>query len=175
MSYPTSAPQMPAYGQWPVESDPGDRAMRADIVAAVLLIVGGGAGIAQLWVPWLSGGGPSAGGWDVFRSLKAALKLQGSFPETVGAYAVLAVVVVGVAMVLLGALMLAPLDHRPPGVVAVVAGVVGVLCAVWWVFWHAGTGDIGSMFSSGGIGWYLFLGAGLVGLIGAIKALVSST
>jgi hypothetical protein len=166
---------MASYGQWPVASDPGDRAVRMDVTAAVLLIIGGAAGIAQLWVPWLSASGASATGWDVFQVLKAGLAAQGGVAPTLGAYAVLAVVVVGVAMVLLGVLMLMPLDHRPPGVVGVVAGLLGALCAVWWVFWHGGSQDIGSMFSTGWIGWYLFLGAGLVGLIGAIKALVSST
>jgi hypothetical protein len=175
MSYPTSTPQMPSYGQWPVMSDPGDRAVRSDVVAAVLLILGGGAGIAQLWVPWLRGAGGDAGGWDLFQSLKAALRVQGGVAPTLGAYAVLAVMVLGVALVLLGVLMLLPLDHRPPGVVAIVAALIAVLCAVWWVFWHGGTGDLGSLFSTGWIGWYLFLVSGLVALAGAVKGLVSST
>lgn len=175
MTYPTRPAQMSGPGSWPVESDPGDRAVRPDVLAAVLLVLGGAAGIAQLWVPWLRATGASAGGWDIFQVLKAGLTVQGGVAPTLGAYAVLAVAVVGVALVLLGVLVLLPIDHRPPAVVAVVAGVLGVLCAVWWVFWHGGDGDIGRLFSTGWIGWYLFLAAGLVGLIGAIRALVAST
>lgn len=173
MTYPTSPAPMPARGEWPVESDPGDRAIRADVVAAVLLIIGGGAGIAQLWVRWTDITGST--GWNLFQGLKLSIRGGAGFATTVGAYSVLAVVVLGVAMLLLGVLMLLPVDHRPPGVVAVVAGLLGVLCAVWWVFWHGGAGDIGSLFSAGWIGWYLFLVSGLIGLIGAIKALVAST
>ena len=175
MSYPISAPQVPAPGRWPVASDTEDRATRPDAVAAVLMILGGAAGIAQLWVPWLSDSGVGATGWDVFQSIKSGLSVQGGVAPTFGAYAVLAVVVLGVALVLLGVLMLVRLDHRPPGIVAMLAGLLGVLCAVWWVFWHGGAGDLGAMFSTGGVGWYLFLVSGLVGLIGAIKALVSAT
>ncbi len=175
MSYPISAPQAPGYGTWPVASDPGDRAVRADIAAAVLMFLGGAAGIAQLWVPWARGvlGSSTAyTGWDLFQGLKVSIRGGAGFSTVLGAYSVLAVVVLGVALVLLGVLTLLPLDHRPPGIVAVVAGLVGVLCAVWWVFWHLGAGDVGTMFSAGWIGWYLFLVSGLLGLIGAIKALV---
>jgi hypothetical protein len=175
MSYPISAPQVPAPGRWPVTSDSDDRATRPDVVAAVLMIVAGAAGIAQLWVPWLRDGAASATGWDVFQNLKQGLDVHRGFAPTIGAYAVLAVVVLGVALVLLGVLMLVRLDHRPPGIVAVLAGLLGVLCAVWWVFWHGGAGELGQMFSTGWIGWYLFLVSGLLGLVGAIKALVSST
>lgn len=175
MTYPTSPAA--TYGQWPVTSDPGDRATRADGLAATLLILGGAAGIAQLWVPWTRAvaGSPGHSGWDFFQALKLAVTGGAGFAATVGAYAILAVVVLGVAMVLLGVMMLLPLDHRPPGVVAVVAGVVAVLCALWWLFWHGGGGGIGTVFASATVGWYLFLLAGLVGTIGAIRALVGST
>lgn len=175
MTYPTSPAPMPTQAPWPVDSYPGDRAVRADIPAAVLLIVGGAAGIVQFWLPWRGASGGNGTGSDAFEALKAALRVHGSFTQTVGAYAILAVVVLGVALLLLGVLMLLPLDHRPPGVVAVVAAALAVLCAVWWVFWHSGSGDISSAFSTGWFGWYLFLASGVVGLAGAIKALVSST
>jgi hypothetical protein len=77
-------------------------------------------------------------------------------------------------MVLLGVLMLLPLDHRPAGIVAVVAGVIGVVCAVWWVFWGPVGDDLAERFRYAWIGWYMFLVAGIVGLIGAIKSLISA-
>ncbi|HET8588010.1 MAG TPA: hypothetical protein VFM01_00140 [Nakamurella sp.] len=175
MSYPSSPAPTQSYGNWPVNSYPRDRAVRADVVAAVLLIVGGGAGIAQLWVPWMNAGveNGTTTGWQFFQGIKRMMPGVG-FSYTFAAYAILAVAVVGVAMVLLGVLMLLPLDHRPAGIVAVVAGVIGVVCAVWWVFWGPVGDDLAERFRYAWIGWYLFLVAGIVGLIGAIKSLVSA-
>lgn len=174
MSYPTAG-QTPVYSNWPVSADPGARVVRADPVAAVLLIIGGGAGIAQLLVPWRTGVDiGSSTGWQLFQSIKQMLSSVG-FSYTFAAYAILAVAVVGVAMVLLGVMMLLPLDHRPAGIVGVVAAVIALVCAVWWVFWGPMGGDLASTFKDAGVGWYLFLVAGIIGVIGAIKSLVSSS
>lgn len=175
MAYPGSYPAS-SYGSWPVTSDTGSRAVRADIAAFILLLIGGGAGIVQLFVPWRSSSADSPGGytgWQFFRIIKPSLPALG-FSYTFAVYAILAVVVVGVAMVLLSTAMLAPIDHRPPGVVAAVAAVIALVCAIWWTFWgpSGGIDSIGDRFQGAGIGWYLFLAAGPVGLIGAIKSLV---
>lgn len=176
MSYPGSYPA-PSYGSWPVSSDTGGRAVRADVAAFILLLVGGAAGIGQLFVPWYASSADLPGrhaGWQIFQSVKQGIPGLG-FSYTFAAYAILAVAVVGVAMVLLGVAMLFPIDHRPLGVVAMVAAAIGLICAVWWAFWAppAGIHSIGERFADAGIGWYLFLTSGLVGLIGAIKSLVT--
>lgn len=173
MAYPNGPAQ--TYGNWPVGSDVGRRLLSADPVAAVLLILGGLACLVQLFVPWTrttadSGTGT---GWQLFQALKKQLPGLG-FSYTFAAYALIAVAVVGVAMVLLGGIMFAPIDHRPPGIVALLAAVIAIVCAGWWAFWGP-TGGISDMFSRAGVGWYLFIVGGVVGLIGAIKSLVSGT
>lgn len=172
MAYPSGPAQ--AYGNWPVSSDVGRRLLRADAVAGILLILGGLAGLVQLFVPWASAtpGGVFSTGWQKFQALKSALPGVG-FSYTFAAYALIAVAVVGVAMVLLGGVMFAPIDHRPPGIVALLAAVIAIVCAGWWVFWGP-AGSISELFSRAGVGWYLFIAGGVIGLFGAIKSLVSA-
>ncbi len=141
-----------------------------------MLIVGGGIGIAQLWLPWLAHGGVSTTGWDTFSELKAVLSSGGGAATAFGGYAILAVVVTGVASALLGIMMLLPLDHRPPAVIALVTALVALLCALYWLLWHGGSSTtLGDLFGAATVGWYLFLLSGLVALVGAAKALASST
>jgi hypothetical protein len=173
MAYPGSYPA--SSGSWPVTSDTGTASVRADVAAFVLLVVGGAAGIAQLLVPWMSGSTEAPGrstGWQLFQIIKRLVPDQG-FSFTFAGYAILAVAVVGVAMVLLGVAMLFPIDHRPPGIVGLLASLIAVICAGWWVFWGP-TGGISFAFQHAWIGWYLFIAAGVVGLVGAIKSLVTS-
>jgi hypothetical protein len=173
MAYPGSYPA--TSGSWPVPSDTGAGSLRADVAAFVLLLLGGAAGIAQLMVPWTSGSTDSPGrstGWEFFQIIKQAVPDRG-FSLTFAGYAILAVAVVGVAMVLLGIAMLFPIDHRPPGIVALLASLIAVICAGWWVFWGP-MGGVGFAFRHAGIGWYLFIAAGLLGLVGGIKSLVTS-
>jgi hypothetical protein len=173
MAYP-GTPPAPTYGSWPVTSDTGARAVRADVAAFILLVLGGAAGITQLFVPWTSSSAETPArstGWQLFQIIKHAIPDQG-FSFTFAAYAILTVAVVGVAMILLGVAMLFPIDHRPPGVVATVAAVIAVVCAGWWAFWGP-TGGIAFAFRHAGVGWYLFLLAGVIGLAGAIKSLLT--
>jgi hypothetical protein len=171
MAYPHPASTQ---GDWPVRSDVGAPPVRADVAAFILLLLGGAAGIAQLFIPWTSSSAENPArstGWQLFQIIKGAIHEHG-FSLTFAAYAILTVAVVGVAMMLLGIAMLFPIDHRPPGIVALVAAIIALICAGWWAFWGP-TGGISFAFQHAGIGWYLFLVAGLLGLIGAVKSLIS--
>ncbi len=173
MAYPGSYPAS-TYGNWPVASDTGQRALRADVAAFVLLLIGGAAGVAQLFVPWTSVSADTPGrstGWQLFQIIKRAIPDQG-FSFTFAAYAILAVAVVGVAMILFSIAMLFPIDHRPPAIVALLAAVIALVCAVWWTFWGP-SGGASFLFKHAGVGWYLFLLSGVFGLAGAIKSLVT--
>ena len=55
---------------------------------------------------------------------------------------------------------------------ALVAAIIALICAGWWAFWGP-TGGISFAFQHAGIGWYLFLVAGVLGLIGAVKSLIA--
>ena len=171
MAYSYSGPA-PAYEPWPVSSDTGAPALRAEILSAVFLFVAGACGIVQLFVPWVSSpdvGSPT--GWQSFQALKQILPAVG-FSYTFAAYAIFAVVVVGVAFLAIGAAMLFPIDHRPPGIVAAFGALVAVACAVWWAFWGP-NGGVSSAFSHGSVGWYLFLATGVLGAVGSIRAIVA--
>lgn len=160
---------------------PAGRRPRADPIAACLLLVAGVAGLWQLFAPWLRAGvavpdagnpaGPS--GWQVYRALR--LLPAPSAELSWATLAVLGCAVAGGAMIVLGLGMLAPLNHRPLGLAALLISLLSIAGALW-VFVHARmVFDLGvfGLFGQATLGLYLFLGSGLLGLVGAWKALSS--
>ncbi len=158
---------------------PIGRPVRADPVAAVLLLVAGTIGIWQLLVPWLrvatvsgpaaSGGSPT--GWRVYRMLRA---LSAPSPELSWAtLAVLGCAVGGGALVVLGLAMMAPINHRPLGGAALLISLLSMAGALWVVVYARMVFEVGvfGLFGQAAVGWYLFLGSGLLGLAGSWKAL----
>lgn len=162
-----------------MSAPPVGRRVRPDPVAAVLLLVAGGAGIWQLFAPWLKagpgtvgGGDPVArGGWQVYRALRL---LPAPAPDVVWAtLAVLGCAVAGGALIVLGLAMFAPINHRPLGAAGLLISLLSMAGALWVIMQARQVVDLGvfGLFGQAGVGLYLFLGSGLVGVIGAWKAL----
>lgn len=163
-----------------VSAMPGARPVRADPIAAIALVLAGGAGIWQLLTTWLTvgpaapGGGPAEPtGWQVYRALRA---LSTPAPELRWAtLAVLGCAVAGGALIALGLAMLAPINHRPLGVAALLLSLLSMAGALWVVVHARPVVDLGvfGLFGQASVGFYLFLGSGLLGLLGAGKAIGS--
>lgn len=161
-----------------ITSPPVGRPVRADPIAAVLLLVAGAAGIWQLFAPWLKagaadpGGGPAAqSGWRVYRALRG---LAAPSPELNWAtLAVLGCAVAGGALLVLGVAMLAPINHRPLGAAALLISLLSMAGALWVIVHARVVFELGvfGLFGQASVGLYLFLGSGLLGLVGAWKAL----
>jgi hypothetical protein len=149
-------------------------APRADPVAGLILVLAGAFGIVQLVLPWMAIGSGLPGsftGWQLFKTGRdQALDLS----STIATYALPGVAIAGVAMVLLGLAMFAPIDHRPLGTVGLLFALAATVAAGWWVLdtWDA-RGGPGQILDTALPGWYLFVLSGPLGLIGSIKALVT--
>lgn len=146
----------------------------ADPIAGMLLILAGVAGILELLLPWkravklLSG---DATGWKLFEISRNQSLSAG---DTLALYSVLGVAVAGGACLLLGLAMFAPIDHHPLGAIALLLSVLSIGGAAWYVLrTRSAVGGVAAVFEQGEIGFYLFLAAGVIGLIGAIKALAT--
>ncbi len=173
MSHPGTGGSAP-YQNLMTATAGAQRAPQADPVAALLLVVAGIFGVVQLMLPWIGIGNGLDGsytGWDLFKvGRDQSLDLSG----TVATYALPAVAVAGGALVLLGLAMFAPINHRPLGAAALAFSVVAVVGAASWVLeTRTARGGIGAIVDLAQVGWYLFLVAGLIGLIGSIKALAT--
>jgi N-acetylglucosamine transport system permease protein len=129
-----------------------------------LLLIGGIAAVVQPILPWFSGKGGSTTGWDLYYHTAPI-----GFRGVISAYAIVIAAAAGVVMVLAGIALFA-MPHRRAlgGRVGLIAAIVGLACPVWWLL--AGPVALGDAFSTGSIGWYVFLLGGLVGLVGAIMA-----
>lgn len=137
-----------------------------DRLAASLLLVGGVLGAVQIVLPWFSGGqGPAPSGWDLYYNIPFS-----GIGGTIAVYAVLIAAVAGIVMLVSGAALLAaPGQKQSTAKVGRVAGIIALICALWWLV--GGSRDIASLFSEGNVGWYAFLLAGIAGVVGAGKAL----
>jgi hypothetical protein len=155
---------------------------RPDAIAALLCVVGGALGIAQLLLPWTSvvpgAGIPGANdtgltGWEVFRTARAGAGV--SMTVALGAYSVVGVALAGAALLLLGLATLIPLDHRPFGVAGLLLSLGVIGSAGWWLFRSRQLIDAGlsQVFAQAGVGWYLFLLCGPIAVIGSVKALAT--
>lgn len=164
-----------------ITAPPAGRTVRADPIAAVLLLMAGGAGVWQLFAPWLSvgsaalnGGGPAGpSGWQVYRALRVL-----AAPTAEVRWVTLAVLggaVAGGALIVLGLAMFAPINHRPLGVAALLVSLLSMAGALWLIVHVRMVFDLGvfGLFGQASVGFYLFLASGLVGLVGAWKAMAS--
>ncbi len=154
---------------------------RADPVAAVLLLVAGAVGVWQLLLPWRAvadGVGSAAGevkitGWQVYRLLRAVPSPTGDL--RVATYCVLGVAVGGAALIVLGLTMMLAVDHRPLGAAAMLVSVLSLIGVGWLLVRAQAIFNVGlsGLFDQAQIGWFLFLTAGLIGVIGSWKALAT--
>ncbi|MEO7125605.1 MAG: sugar ABC transporter permease [Nakamurella sp.] len=148
----------------PAATKPGPQApvgVGADRAAAILLIAGGILGAAQIVLPWF--GGDS--GWFQYYNTSAS-----GFTAKIAAYAILVALVAGIVMLASGAALLAvPAAQRTTAKIARTASIVAMVCAAWWI--AVGPKSFADLFGGSNVGWYAFLLAGILGIIGAGRAL----
>jgi hypothetical protein len=181
MAQPNDSMQRP--GSYPAPRTETVRtAPRADPIAATILLVAGAIGVWQLLLPWRTTavgpggsdtGGASTTGWQVYRFLRAIPDPDGDLRAAM--FSVLGVAVGGGALVVLGLTMMMPINHRPLGLAALLIYSLSVLGACWMLIRARTIFDVGlfGLFAQAQLGWYLFLSAGLLGLIGSWKALAT--
>lgn len=180
MGRPNSAMSHPGSGV-PAGPPVGRRAPRADPIAAVLLLVAGGIGVWQLLLPWrtitVDPGSfttdVSTTGWQVYRLLRAVPDPAADLRAAT--YSVLGVAVGGGALIVLGLAMMLAINHRPLGLAALLISMLSVVGAGWLLVRARAIFDVGlfGLFAQAQVGWYLFLGAGLLGILGSWKALAT--
>ncbi len=155
---------------------------RADPVAAALLLIAGAVGVWQLLLPWRSvtvdpaatvsaSGEVTTTGWQVYRLLRAIPDPTGDLRAAT--LAVLGVAVAGGGLIVLGLAMMLAINHRPLGLAALLLSLLSVASAGWLLVKARTIFDVGlvGLFAQAQAGWYLFLAAGLLGVIGSWKAL----
>jgi hypothetical protein len=157
---------------------------RADPVAAVLLLLAGAIGVWQLLLPWRTvsvdpgvassaAGEVSTTGWQVYRLLRALPDPTGDLQAAT--LAVLGVGVAGGGLIVLGIAMMLAINHRPLGLAALLLSLLSVTAAGWLLIKARSIFDVGlvGLFAQAQLGWYLFLAAGLLGVVGSWKALAT--
>lgn len=160
-------PYGPGYGP----GGPGwGPAPKNDFVSAIILIIGGLLGVLQSFLPWIDSSfeGIHVNGLDI---ANAAGQASGgdlsSSASTLIQIAVWAVLIGGGLLVLCGVVLFVPMRNRKiTGAIALVISVVMVVGAILWLTNGEANPD------STAVGYYFFLAAGVVGLIGSIVALV---
>ena len=122
---------------------------------------------------WIRSGAVSTTGWQVYRLLRAVPDPDGDLRAAM--YSVLGVAVGGGALIVLGLTMMLPINHRPLGFAALLVSVLSILGACWMLIRARAIFDVGlfNLFAQAQLGWYLFLAAGFLGLIGSWKALAT--
>jgi hypothetical protein len=150
-------PQGP--GQWATPS-------RNNIPAAIVVIIGGLAGVLQFFLPWVSSFGHSVAGMDI-ADLAGAAGDFGSSSGTVIQIGVYTVLVGGGLALLGGAALFVPMRNRR--ILGALTLVVALAMIVGMIFWLT-SGEPNP--DSTSVGYYLFLAAGGITLIGSIVALV---
>ena len=111
-------------------------------------------------------------GWERFLAARTGASL--SLGDFITAYSVVGTALAGAALILLGLAMFLPIDHRPLGAVALVLSIgcdgLGAVVAGPRAP-HVQPERRRICSSTREPGWYLFLIAGPIGIIGSIKAL----
>jgi hypothetical protein len=156
----------------------GSAGPSADLAAFVLLLVGGVSGVLQYLIPQFPIGARVAGttltvsGHDLITA--SAGLATGSGVITRAAFVVAFVAGASLLLVALSALL--PIDHRPLGSAGLVLS-IAVLAAAGWLLATAESQmglETSTLLSVDSFGWYLVVGAGLLGLVASIKLLVGS-
>lgn len=151
-------------------------AVRPDFFAALMMIVGGGAALIGVLLPWKTDSTiPSAvTGWS-YVTLVLGSGDGSQTGQLVAAYGVLGTLVAGGACILLGIAAVLPLTHQPLGAVALLLGLAVVGAILWWSQENQrSVGGFGALLSAVGPGWFLAAASGPVILVGAIRALSRS-
>jgi hypothetical protein len=163
----------------PITGGKGLRPPRPDILAALITLIAGAAGLGQLLVSWSStvtgvglrdaNGGIT--GWEMYLASRTGAAL--STADNITAYSIVGVALAGGALILLALAMLLPIDHRPLGLVALLLSVAALAATGWWLVrgHHTFNQSIADLFTHSGPGWYLFIATGPIGTLGAAKAL----
>ncbi len=174
---PTSPAGSMQAASWPLRRQ-GSPAPRPDLVAALVTVVAGGAGVGQLFLSWssmITGVGLPGGvtGWDRFLAARAGASL--SVPDRITAYSVMATALGGAALILLGLAMTLPIDHRPLGAVSLALALAFLAGTLWWLARGHDTFNqsVADLFRYAEPGWYLFVAAGPIGVLGSAKALTT--
>ena len=153
-------------GQWGAPQTPA----RPNLFAGVLLVLGGLFGVLQSFLPWIDSdfSNTHVNGMDIADLAGQASDLgAGASESTLIQIGVWTVLVGGALALLLGVLMFVPMrSHRPFGGVALVLSLLMVLGAVFWLTGGDPNPD------STSVGYYFFLLAGVVALIGSIVGVV---
>jgi hypothetical protein len=149
------------------------------VLAGFITLIAGAAGLGQLFLSWSSlvsgvglqdtNGGVT--GWERFLAARTGASL--SLTDSITAYSVVGTALAGGALLLLGLAMFLPIDHRPLGGVALALSVGMLASTLWWLIRGHTTFNqsVPNLFVHAGPGWYLFLLAGPIGILGSIKAL----
>jgi len=149
------------------------------VLGGFITMIAGAAGLGQLFLSWSSmitgvglqdaHGGVT--GWERFLAARTGASL--SLSDSVTAYSVVGTALAGGALLMLGLAMFLPIDHRPLGAVALVLSVGMSACALWWLVrgHHTFNQSVADLFVHAGAGWYLFLVAGPIGILGSLRAL----
>jgi hypothetical protein len=138
---------------------------RNNVPAAVLLLIGGLAGVLQFFLPWIDTFGQTVTGMDIADVAGAASTL-GSSEATLVQIGIFAVLIGGALAVFAGVALFVPMHNRRVlGALSLVVSIAMVAGAIFWL--SSGTPNPDST----SVGYYLFLGAGGVALIGSIVAL----
>jgi hypothetical protein len=172
--YGYGAPQGPAqygypapqYGYGPQGQGQGGAPPRNNIPAAIVLILGGLAGVLQFFLPWVSSRGESFAGMDI-ADLAGAAGSFGSSSGTLIQVGVYTVLIGGGLAVLGGAALFVPMRNKR--ILGALTLVVALAMIVGMIFWLT-SGEPNP--DSTAAGYYFFLGAGGITLIGSIVALV---
>ncbi|WP_236791437.1 hypothetical protein [Amycolatopsis sp. GM8] len=156
----------PQYGYGPQAPWGGGARPTSNIPAAIVLIVGGIAGVLQFFLEWFSLRDQVLTGMDVadVAGTASGLGSSGGTMIEIGVYLVL---IGGGLAILGGAVLFVPM--RGKRVVGALLLVVSLAMIVGMIFWLS-NGPANP--DSTGPGYYFFLGAGGVSLIGSIIALV---
>ena len=165
-------------GHLPIGRTPS--APRPDALAGLVTIVSGTAGLLQILLEWTSRVGTvgvadpdGMTGWGMLQLLRGFA--VASKAHAVAGYAVLGTAVIGGGLILLGQAMWAPINHRPLGFVGLALALAVLAGEVWWLA-RGGqfTGmSLGDLFAHAGPGWYLFLLAGPIGILGTVRAVAA--
>lgn len=159
---------------WPVTADRSVRRYgpRADIAAAVLLLIAGTCGLLQFlaagypFIDLNSGAASTISGSDL---LQGFAPIDTSSELTVTRIALVVATVSGGAMILLALGTLLPINHRPLGLVGLILALATAAAATWLVV------QSGSELPTlvGSLGWLWMAATALIGIFGSIKALGS--
>jgi hypothetical protein len=168
VSYPgQQPPQWNPYGPGQYGPAQWGPPPRNNVPAAILLAVGGLAGVLQFFLPWIDSLGHTVNGMDIADAAGAASDFgSGSSDAALIQVGIYTVLIGGALALFAGAALFVPMRNRKVlGALTLVLSIAMITGAVFWLTTANANPD------STSVGYYLFLGAGATTLVGAIVAL----